>query len=272
MVHIFLDSGKHFIGSDPQGTTNPMVSFKVFNKKKFSKQFKDAGSASTLFFGEHFFWMQRNCEPDELEQTRIVIQAEDHAMLGSNSLIGSFDLDFSYVYTQTNHAIRNTWVGLANTEREDFSKVTGNLLMHVQITCEGDKQVDLEAEEEVKEGETVEQKILMPPSINGVPHQIVVRLIRGEGFPKLETFSKQIDALAEAHFGKKKIATEVVETEGDNRMCYWKEDLFLPTSLPNLKDKLILKFFDYEKAGSNDFIGQAYFNLAKIRKGHLAKY
>ena len=128
--------------------------------------------------------------------------------------------------------------------------------MHVQITTDGDKQIDLEAEEEVKEGEEKKEvSVLMPPQICGTPHQVAVNVIKGEGFPKLETFSKQIDAMVEAHFGNKMIKTEVKKTDGDAISCYWREEMFLPTALPNMTDKLVIKVFDYDSAGSNDLVG-----------------
>ena len=99
----------------------------------------------------------------------------------------------------------------------------------------------------------------MPPQLQKTGWQMVVRIIKGEGFPKLETFSNQIDALFTASFAGKTVKTSVKGTEGDDRHCSWYEDLYLPVMIPCVGGKLTLQAFDYDKGGANDFIGQVSF-------------
>ena len=68
------------------------------------------------------------------------------------------------------------------------------------------------------------------------------------------------------------LRSQVIKTTGENRQCYWNEDIFIPTSLPCVKGKLEVKCFDFDTAGKNDFIGQVNFEFGKIKEGKLAKY
>lgn len=48
-------------------------------------------------------------------------------------------------------------------------------------------------------------------------------------------------------------------------MAKWNEDLYLPCTLPIVNGKVILKFYDYDTAGSNDYIGMLVFSFDAIK-------
>lgn len=60
---------------------------------------------------------------------------------------GIYELDFSYVYNQDDHALHNVWIGLANPESEDISKIRGYLKISISVLHEGDQRVELESVE-----------------------------------------------------------------------------------------------------------------------------
>ena len=73
-----------------------------------------------------------------LNSCQIKFTVLDHKLFGSNAVIGVYDLDFSTVYLQENHALLHKWVGLINPQK-DFNKITGFVKMSINIVGEGDK-------------------------------------------------------------------------------------------------------------------------------------
>jgi len=90
-----------------------------------------------------------------------------------------------------------------------------------------------------------------------------VRLIKGEGFPALDS-GKQINAFLKIGLGDKEIKTEVVDTTGDKVTAYWWEEIYLPINLPCVNVKLVLSFFDEDTIGGDDMFGNLFFLMKDI--------
>ena len=114
------------------------------------------------------------------------------------------------------------------------------------------------------EAQAEEGAILVPPCVQQQGHQIKVRLLYGEGFPKLDS-SGQVDCYIVAKIGNKTVKTSTVKTKGSSRQAIWKEDIFLPINLPNVTAQLELQIWDHDSIGKDDFIGTLYFRLQEIR-------
>ena len=68
-------------------------------------------------------------------------------MLLKYSLVGSYELDFTYVYFQNSHSIIHKWIALCNPESGDFQTIRGHIKVGICIQGEGDPDVDLTAHE-----------------------------------------------------------------------------------------------------------------------------
>ena len=79
-------------------TVDPIVSIQVFGKTKYTKPKDDIGGTAAVYWGEHFFFNATNLDRETVENTRIVIEIKDHRFMLSDSLIGNYEMDMSYVY------------------------------------------------------------------------------------------------------------------------------------------------------------------------------
>lgn len=177
-------------------TVDPIVNITVFGKKKFTKKLDDIGGTASLYWGEHFFWNAKNKDKEEIENERILIEVKDHRYIISDSLIGTYEMDLTYVYFQEKHALIHKWICLANSESKQFQSVRGYLKFGVSVIAVGDEQVDLTIPEI---GETKDTDLLLPPQIQTEAAQLIVRCVKAEGLPVLDTVGT-IDGYMQADF------------------------------------------------------------------------
>lgn len=64
----------------------------------------------------------------------------NHKLIGSDAVLGSFELDLSSIYGSDKHAILHRWAALANLEKK-FQKILGFIKFSVSVVTEGDAAV-----------------------------------------------------------------------------------------------------------------------------------
>lgn len=196
---------------------------KVFGATKCSTIKKAVGSVSTVLWHDHFFFEQSNCTVEDIEKATILIELRDKRFLVSDSLIGSYSMDLTYVYLQKDHALVHKWIALANPQSEDFSRMRGFLKLGVSVLGEGDQQVDLEA----AEGQDMkDEDLMLPPQIQPKSCQIIIRAIKGEKFPKMDS-SGTIDAFIECEFAGSKLRTSIRTADKANMSVEWYEEILV---------------------------------------------
>ena len=123
--------------------------------------------------------------------------------------IAVYELDFTQIYLQKNHAMYHQWIALSNPEGKDFNEITGYLKLSVSIIGPGDEQVQLN---EDKSGidNTDGEGILMPASIIRQYKQLVFKILKAEKLPKMDTFGT-IDAYLQTTYFKSNLKTAVVK-------------------------------------------------------------
>jgi hypothetical protein len=97
-VHFYLEEARSLMPKEEGETVDPIVSITVFGKKKFTKKIDDVGGTAAVHWGEHFFFDARNLEVEDVENARILIEVKDHRFMISDSLIGNYEMDLTYVY------------------------------------------------------------------------------------------------------------------------------------------------------------------------------
>jgi len=199
------------------------VAIKVFGSTKCSTAKKAVGAVSTVMWRDHFFFEKADCTSEDIETANITIELRDKRFLVSDSLIGSYSMDLTYVYFQKGHALVHKWLALANPESQDFAKIRGFLKVGVAVLAEGDDQVDLDVAEAQ---EMKDEDLLLPPQIQPKSCQLVVRAIKGEKFPKMDS-TGTIDAFIECEFAGSKVRTSIMEADKANMAVEWYEDLLV---------------------------------------------
>ena len=90
----------------------------VFGKTKRTTKEKLSGEAYP--FNEHFYFDKTNLTTEMLDSEKIVIEVFDTKHSKKKDYFGIYELDFSYVYDEEDHAFHNIWIGLTNPESEDI--------------------------------------------------------------------------------------------------------------------------------------------------------
>ena len=129
-----------------------------------------------------------------------MIEVKDSRTL-KDSLIGCYEIDFTYVYFQPKHSIIHQWIILCNPYCEDISVQRGLIKIGVNILHENDKAEDLTTK-------GTAESLLIPPQVNVKSMQLVIQIMEAIGLPKMDT-SGTCDAYCVASFGTVKNKTKV---------------------------------------------------------------
>eukprot|EP00350_Pseudokeronopsis_sp_OXSARD2_P012136 CAMPEP_0170564708 /NCGR_PEP_ID=MMETSP0211-20121228/74447_1 /TAXON_ID=311385 /ORGANISM="Pseudokeronopsis sp., Strain OXSARD2" /LENGTH=115 /DNA_ID=CAMNT_0010884519 /DNA_START=306 /DNA_END=653 /DNA_ORIENTATION=- len=99
------------------------------------------------------------------------------------------------------------WIGLSNPEGADFNEITCYLRLSINVTGPGDEVTPLNDPTGPEKNGGME--VMMPTSIKKEFKQIKFRFVKGEKFPKMDTFGT-IDAYFKTTFMKKTLRTKAV--------------------------------------------------------------
>lgn len=77
-----------------------------------------------IYWGEHFFFTKTIPEASSFEFEKLRLAIYDHNIIGSDALIGEFDLDLISIYFSENHSLLHQWVALTNF-KSNFEEIQG---------------------------------------------------------------------------------------------------------------------------------------------------
>ena len=224
---------------------------------------------SVVQWREHFFFNKSDLTVQEVENSKITIEVRNHKFIQKDSLIGVFEVDLTYLYYQTDHAIVHKWIALSNPESPDFQKIRGHIKLGISVQSENDTDIDLSKPEleHVKDSE-----ILLPPQISLKPFQLIVTIIKAEGLPKLDDyFNETIDAFCEIDFAGAKQRTSILKADKSKYAVGWYEELYLPVMMPNVSKKLVVKVMDSDRFKEPDEAGSIVFDFEDIQEGKFGE-
>ena len=113
-LHFFLQETRGLVSSEKATSLiDPIVKLKAFQSSFHSKTKKNRGSGM-IYWGEHFFFEKIFVTKSEFELEKLLIQVFDHNLVGSDSLIGEFELDLISIYFSENRSIEHQWIALSN--------------------------------------------------------------------------------------------------------------------------------------------------------------
>ena len=267
-VHILIEEVKNLVPVEENTPPIPRVKVSVFDKVKRTAKMKKACFDHT--FNEHFYFDKTNMTVEMLDSEKIIIEVYDNKNTKREKYFGIYEIDFAYVYGKPDHTMKNTWIGLANAESDDISKIRGYLKLSISILNEDDNRVELEPKDN-------EDAIIMPNEIKMKYRQISFYFIRGEKFPDMDSFfsekkgkDKRCDGYVIMKYMGITRKTKVVKMK--NEVCLWNQVIDLPATYPCVSQKICLTVKDEDIGRRHDIVGSYEFFVNDIYNGKYNKF
>ena len=249
-VHVLIEEVKNLIQVREGKVPVPRVKIQVFDKSQRTSKMKKA--CSDFVFNEHFYFDKTNLTVEMLDSEKITLEVYDNNYSNRKDYFGIYEIDFGYVYNQEGHCLHNVWIGLANPESDDISKIRGYLKISVSVLHESDQRIELES----KDNEI--SNCLIPTQIKMKYKQISFYFYRGEEFPDMDSvFSekkvgRRCDGYIEVKYMGIKRKTKVVEMK--NEIVVWNQIVDIPATMPAVSQKICFVVYD-EDVGQDDIVG-----------------
>ena len=273
-VHILIEEVKNLVEVKENSPPKPCVKMTVFGKSKRTSKVKPCDS---YIYNEHFYFDKTNLTAEMLDSEKIVIDVYDTSYSKRKHYFGIYEIDFSYVYNQEDHALHNVWIGLANPESDDISKIRGYLKISVSVLHEGDQRVELEA---------VENEIsncIIPSQIHMTYKQISFYFIRGEDFPNMDSTKTKLNLLNPKkkdcdgyidvkYMGLVKHTKAVSMDPKDQYRINWNQIVDIPATEPAVSQKIMLVVKDDDGMGKFDVVGSIELQINDIFAGKYNEY
>ena len=267
-IHVFVENGRALMPPEGRSTSDPVVTVKVFDQHKSTKALDDVGNASIVYWGEHIYFEVPNMTPEHFHDSKITIEVRDHCSLWKDALMGVYELDMMYVYSQPKHAIFHRWIVLSNPEAEDFEVLRGYLKLGISVLHSEDKPVDLAIKEKLSEKD---KDLMLPPHVKPKVMQLHVEILKADGLPLMDK-SGTLDAYCVAKFAGAEVKTSTLTADEATMSVYWKNKLFIPVLQPCVTNYLTLTVWDHDYMSKDDLVGSVVFHLEKIKQGVYSEY
>lgn len=201
-----------------------MIQVHAFGQKRHSKTKKNTGTAMT-YWGEHMYFIKKFQNQVEMETQKLKLEIFDDKTIGSDALIGDFELDVMNIYQAEKHCYFHKWLALSNFEK-GLSEIKGYIMISANVVTAGDDALEL-TDYQPSESPGSEPKVLMPPNLETKPWQMKISLIRAEDLIKMDLIGS-IDCYLSFQYAGANINTEVIK---DNRNPVWGKNIFVKLSL-----------------------------------------
>ena len=266
-VHILVEEVKNLIQVKEGKVPVPRVKINVFDKSQRTTKMKKA--CSDFVFNEHFYFDKTNLTAEMLDSEKIIIEVYDNNYSKREDYFGIYELDFGYVYNQEGHSLHNVWIGLANPESSEISKIRGYLKISISVLHESDQRIELEG----KDNEI--SNCLIPTQIKMKYKQISFYFFRGEEFPDMDSvFSekkvgRRCDGYIEVKYMGVKRKTKVVSMKDE--IVEWNQIVDIPATMPAVSQKICCVVYD-EDVGKDDIVGSFELKVDDIYNGHYNNF
>ena len=268
-VHILIEDVKNLVPVKDNTPPVPRVKVTVFDKVQRTAKMKQP--CFDYSFNEHFYFDKTNMTVEMLDSEKIIIEVYDNKHTDRKDYFGIYEIDFAYVYGKKEHAMKNTWIGLSNTESDDMTKIRGYLKLSVSVLNEDDNRVELEPKD------NGDESCIMPNEIKMKYKQISFYFIRGEKFPDMdEIFSqkkgddKQCDGYIIMKYMGITRKTKIVKMKKE--VCLWHQVIDMPATDPCVSQKICMTVKDYDLGREDDIVGSYEFFIQDIYDGKYSKF
>ena len=173
------------------------------------------------YWGQHLYFIKKFENESELETQKLKLEIFDDKMIGSEALIGDFELDIMNIYHSENHLISHKWLALSNFEK-GLSEIKGYVMISANVITSGDEALEL-TDYQPSEDPDSEPKVLMPPHLTTKPWQMKISLVRAEGLIKMDLIGS-IDCYLLFQFAGASLKTDYIK---DNINPIWGKNIFV---------------------------------------------
>lgn len=173
------------------------------------------------YWGEHIYFIKKFGNESELETQKLKLEVFDDKLIGSDALVGDFELDIMSIYHSENHCILHKWLALSNFDK-GLNEVKGYVLISANVITSGDEAFELN-DYQPSETSGSEPKVLMPPHLETKPWQMKISLIRAENLVKMDLLGS-IDCYLLFQYAGATFKTDVIK---DNRNPIWGKNIFV---------------------------------------------
>jgi hypothetical protein len=147
----------------------------------------------------------KDMQPDQCNRTSITVTVLNKGFF-KNEVIGRFSFQMSSIYFMEQHKQEHIWVGLENSDSDDFSQVKGMLKMSLSVRGPNDEQKTLKPQE----GPETSGKLMLTSQTKQIFKQVRVRIFEARDLPLYGTFSRSVEPFLKCFYsGGKPIQTEV---------------------------------------------------------------
>jgi len=264
-VHILIEEVKNLIEIEEGELPVPRVKMTVFGKSQRTTKMKKP--CDSFVFNEHFYYDKTNLSVEMLDSEKITIEVYDNKHTHKQDYFGIYEIDFGYVYNQEDHALHNIWIGLANPESDNISKIRGYLKLSVSVLQEKDSRILLEsADNELS-------NCIIPAQIQMKYKQISFYFFLGEEFPDMDstfstkTYDRRCDGYIEVKYMGIVRKTKV-SSMGNKEKVVWNQIIDIPATKPAVSQKICMVVKDQDEVGSDDIVGSIELKIDDIYAGH----
>ena len=262
-VHILIEEVKNLIEIEENDIPIPRVKMTVFGKSQRTSKMKKP--CDSFVFNEHFYYDKTNLTAEMLDSEKITIEVYDNKHTHKQDYFGIYEFDFGYVYNQEDHALHNIWIGLANPESENISKIRGYLKLSISVLQESDPRVELQSVENEL------SNCIIPAQIQMKYKQISFYFFLGEEFPDMDaTFStKKVGRRCDGYIEVKYmgIVRKTKVSEMVKEKVVWNQIVDIPASKPAVSQRICMVVKDHD-VGSDDIVGSIEVKVDDIYAGH----
>ena len=147
----------------------------------------------------------------ELETAMITISLFDHDFIGSNNLIGSFNVDISYIYRMNKeHELYRMWVALTDPA-DETSEVKAFLRITINVLGPGDKPpVHDHIKNLLDKNDNGVNKLFTPSRVKLTGHIIKLSIYRAEHLAPLDLVANSVDPYVKVAFAGTKSESKTV--------------------------------------------------------------
>ena len=262
-VHILIEEVKNLVEIEENSLPVPRVKMTVFGKTQRTSKMKKP--CDSFVFNEHFYFDKTNLTAEMLDSEKILIEVYDNKHTKKPDYFGIYEFDFGYVYNQEDHALHNVWIGLANPESDNISKIRGYLKISLSVLQESDQRVELESVDNEL------SNCIIPAQIQMKYKQISLYFFLGEEFPDMDaTFStKKIGRRCNGYIEVKYmgIVRKTKVSEMIDEKVVWNQIIDIPATKPAVSQKICMIVKDEDTASSDDIVGSIEMKIDEIYAG-----
>ena len=262
-VHILIEEVKNLIEIEENDIPVPRVKMTVFGKTQRTSKMKKP--CDSFVFNEHFYYDKTNLTAEMLDSEKITIEVYDNKHTHKQDYFGIYEFDFGYVYNQDDHALHNIWIGLANPESDNISKIRGYLKLSISVLQENDPRVELQSVENEL------SNCIIPAQIQMKYKQISFYFFLGEEFPDMDsTFStKKVGRRCDGYIEVKYmgIVRKTKISEMAKEKVIWNQIVDIPASKPAVSQKICMVVKDHDIT-KDDIVGSIEVKVDDIFAGH----